>query len=137
MCNTVQGPCAAMLKNIMSDPAAQGLNPTMPINMRRGDILFPAAASCAKCEREQTIGQDLARCSSCKLTMCVIPIRARNDLAIDRMWICTGTAGKVGQVFFHHECLTNTRFSADCQKADWPRHKGNCRIVKDVKWVWT
>jgi hypothetical protein len=38
-----------------------------PTSLLRGDILFPAAASCTKCEQEETINKDLSRCSRCKI----------------------------------------------------------------------
>ncbi|GJE87541.1 zinc finger MYND domain-containing protein [Phanerochaete sordida] len=26
--------------------------------------------------------------------------------------------------------------SKECQTADWPRHKTNCKVTREVKWVW-
>ena len=43
-------------------------NPTRDM---MGDVIFPAAASCTKCEAEETISLNMSRCARCKLARCV------------------------------------------------------------------
>lgn len=72
VCDTQKGRCAKELRKIEKDMAAMtGHSPQRPPVMPRGNAVFPAAASCTKCEREETVDQDLSRCSRCKLARSV------------------------------------------------------------------
>lgn len=71
VCNTVEGPCAARLREIGGQFAAQVGGPPNPYanmpNRFASHHLFPAAASCLNCAAEETIGMELKRCAACKL----------------------------------------------------------------------
>ena len=56
-----------------------GLAPTTTqIPDKEPGVTFPLAGSCAGCERDATAGgrADLKKCSGCKLTRCVAPLRS-------------------------------------------------------------
>ncbi|KIP04549.1 hypothetical protein PHLGIDRAFT_190168 [Phlebiopsis gigantea 11061_1 CR5-6] len=71
VCNTVKGPCAARAKMLSQQMAAMNGGPPPrsgdAAREMMGDVVFPAAASCTKCEAEESIPLNLSRCARCKL----------------------------------------------------------------------
>lgn len=100
LCDTRGSKCFQHVKAAEREMAAitgQPLASGPPVHLVPGAV-YAAAASCTKCEREDTVSQNMIRCGRCKLA---------------------------------RYC------SKECQTSDWPRHKMNCKVTKEVKWVWT
>lgn len=78
MCNTVRGPCARTLKQITAEMVRGGGAPPptlTPDDFFSGDAHYPAAASCASCNKDATMHKDMFRCSKCKLTRYATPFK--------------------------------------------------------------
>lgn len=69
MCDSQRGPCARQLREISFEMALRAgrLPPPPPFEIFTGHAIYPAAASCMKCNKDETIDQDLKRCARCKL----------------------------------------------------------------------
>lgn len=139
MCNTVKGPCAARAKMLSQQMAAMNGGPPPrsgdAAREMMGDVVFPAAASCTKCEAEESIPLNLSRCARCKLARCVYALGYANNIRL------TCNIYQILQVGISHRrwfkrALNFIFGSVACQKEDWARHKVTCKAVQDVKWVW-
>ncbi|KAJ3553282.1 hypothetical protein NM688_g3696 [Phlebia brevispora] len=69
VCDTrLNTPCGRQLKEVLDEMnSITGMPPATASNSPRVQAYFPAAASCACCESEESIDGPMSRCSKCKL----------------------------------------------------------------------
>ncbi|EIM89390.1 uncharacterized protein STEHIDRAFT_120026 [Stereum hirsutum FP-91666 SS1] len=116
ICDTSRGPCSKLLHEI-----AREAGTVVGESQKTLDKQEKKAKKIIRGSSIPESGQ-FPLMGSC--AFCEDDVKAREvglDVGMSR---CTG-------------CKITRYCSRECQTQDWPQHKEACKIVKDVKWVWT